>query len=165
VRVNSLFPALQAGSGLFHFFGHSNNFSIGTDVRLLNVYSDHIVPANWRRTPIAVVVGCIVNRWQGPTTTAVFVPFGLFAEDTGFVAGLGATGYMLSSESDSLARALYADDGHQGVLRLGDVLRRGLNAMAGSMPAERLWCFVLCGDPALTFDGLLPHHATLLQVR
>jgi hypothetical protein len=164
VRVNSLFPALQAGSGLFHFFGHSNNFSIGTGTKLLNVYSGHVAVENWRKTPIAVVIGCIVSRWQGPTETAVFVPFGLFAADTGFVAGLGATGYMLSSESDNLARALYAGDGHQGVLRLGDVLRRGLRRMAGRMPPERLWCFSLSGDPALTFDCLLPHHGTVLQV-
>jgi len=164
VRIGSLFPALRAGSGLFHFFGHANEQSLGgSSVRLL--YNANITPANWQKPTIAVIIGCRPNRWQSLTTTVSLLPCGLFAADTGFVAGLGATGFMLGDEGENLAVELYTNAAGQGRARLGDVWRRGLQRMAGSMPSERLLCYSLIGDPALTFDYTPPYGGTALSIQ
>jgi hypothetical protein len=153
VRTNSLFPALRAGSGLFHFFGHSNEVNLGfkTDEPGRLLHYTHISRTNWQKPTIAVLICCLANRWHSPyyTTTNSVVPYGLFADDTGFVAGLGATGYMLAEEGETLAVNLYMDAAEQGTLRLGDFWRRGLQSMAGTMPPERLQCYSLVGDPTL----------------
>jgi len=93
------------------------------------------------------------------------LPCGLFAADTGFVAGLGATGFMLGDEGENLAVELYTNAAGQGRARLGDVWRRGLQRMAGSMPSERLLCYSLIGDPALTFDYTPPYGGTALSIQ
>ena len=151
VRVSSLFPALRAGSSLFHFFGHSNELSLGGGSSRL-LYDTHILSANWQKPTIAVIMGCRPNRWQSLTTTVCIMPFGLFADDTGFVAGLGATGYMLPGEGEDLAVKLFADGGAPGISRLGDVWRRGLQRMAGETPAERVLSYSLIGDPTVVFS-------------
>jgi hypothetical protein len=150
VRVNSLFPALVSGSGIFHFFGHTNEQNLGGGYGKLLRNAD-ISSANWTNPVIAVVIGCRVNRWQSLTTTVCIVPCGVLAKNTGFVAGLGATGYFLASEGESLGAALYAQAVTNGTLRLGDALRDALRQLAPSAPPERLLCFTLDGDPALVF--------------
>ena len=150
VLANSLIPALRSGSGLFHFFGHGNNQTLGGGTDKL-LYMHNITSENWARPPIAVIIACVANRWQSFTATACILAYGLFAADTGFVAGLGATGYMLADEGEELAVSLYTDGAGQGAFRLGDVLRRGLQRSVGKVPTERLLCYSLIGDPALTF--------------
>ncbi|MFO7535678.1 MAG: C25 family cysteine peptidase [Kiritimatiellia bacterium] len=148
VRVNSLFPALNAGSGIFHYFGHANEVSLGgSNDRLL--YTNNISTDYWQKPTIAILIGCRPNRWQSLTTTVCIMPYGLFAADTGFVAGLGATGYTVASESEKLAVSLYSAAAEASTLRLGDMLRRGQRSMAGAIPPERLLCYSLVGDPAL----------------
>jgi hypothetical protein len=148
VRVSSLFPALVAGSGLFHFFGHANEQYLGkVETPLLS--NTHITVANWQKPAIAVLIACRPNRWQSLTSLICILPYGLFAADTGFVAGLGATGYMLGNEGEDLAVSLYEAAAEGSTRRLGDMLRRGQQAMAGAMPPERLLCYSLIGDPAL----------------
>ena len=156
VQAQSLFPALVSGSGLFHYLGHSNEQTLGgygaTYGRVLRntaTYNDFTGSA-WKPT-IAVVVGCRVNRWQSLTTTVCIVPYGLFAPGSGFVAGVGATGDLLMQESADLGVALYAQAAAHGTLRLGDVLKGGLQQMSGEMPRERLQSVSLIGDPALVF--------------
>jgi hypothetical protein len=107
--------------------------------------------ANWRKPTIAAIIGCRPNRWQSLTATICIMPYGLFAADTGFVGGLGATGYMLGEEGEDLSVCLYTDATDEGILRLGDVWRRSLQEMAGTIPAERLLSYSLIGDPALVF--------------
>lgn len=146
-RTEDLLPALRGGVGLFHFFGHTDEQSLGGEQRLLYYY--HADAANWQKPAIAVVMGCRPNRWQALTTTFVILPYGLFAAGSGFAACMGATGYMLGSEGEEIAVALYADACRRGVPRLGDMLLRGLRACAGTIPEERLLSFSLIGDPAL----------------
>jgi hypothetical protein len=150
VKTNSLFPALSAGSGLFHFFGHSDEQNLGGGSGKLLRNTD-ISIANWRKPTIAAIIGCRPNRWQSLTATICIMPYGLFAADTGFVGGLGATGYMLGEEGEDLSVCLYTDATDEGILRLGDVWRRSLQEMAGTIPAERLLSYSLIGDPALVF--------------
>ncbi len=150
VRINSLLPALTAGSGIFHFFGHTDEQNLGGGTSKFLRNSD-ITSANWQKPTIATIIGCRPNRWQSLTTTICILPCGLFANNSGFVAGLGATGYMLGDEGEDLAVCLYTDAAEQGTLRLGDVWRRALQRMAGTIPAERLLCYSLIGDPALVF--------------
>ncbi len=150
VRLNSLFPALSSGSGLFHFFGHTDEQNLGGGSSKLLRNAD-VAPANWQKPTIGIVIGCRPNRWQSLTATVCILPYGLFATNTGFVAALGATGYMLGSEGEPLAVSLYSNAAVQGTVRLGDVWRRGLQSQAGVMPAERLLCYSLIGDPALVF--------------
>ncbi len=162
VRVGSLFPALRTGSGLFHFFGHTNEQSLGGGADRL-LYNADISAANWTNPTLAVIIGCRPNRWQSLTTTVCILPCGLFAANTGFVAGLGATGYMLGNEGDGLAVGLYTEEAGQGKVRLGDVLLRGLRSRAGAMPGERLLCYSLIGDPALVYT--LPYRGTAVLVQ
>jgi hypothetical protein len=155
-QMDSLFPAFASGTGLFHFFGHTADQELGGgDYDLLDMdgYYDQndISSANWTKPMIAVVIGCRVNRWQSLTTTVPILPYGVLAPGTGFVAALGATGYQLEGEGQDLGVALYAQAAINGTLRLGDVLKNGLQQMAGEMPSERLQSFSLTGDPALVF--------------
>ncbi len=150
VRNDSLFPALQTGSGLFFFFGHTSNLSLGgSTVRLL--YLSDITLARWQKPPVAIVMGCIPNRWQSMTETVTFLCHGVFTANTGFVAGLGSTGNMLPNEGEELSVALLTETGGARILRLGDVMLRGVRGVAASQPPERLLCFSLVGDPALVF--------------
>jgi hypothetical protein len=148
-RVYSLFPAFTTGSGVFHFFGHSSDTVMGYNQNLL--IRSFISASNWTNAMIAIIIGCRVNRWQFITEDICILSCGIFAPNTGFVAALGATGYMLADEGESLGVALYSQAAANGTLRLGDVLKNGLQQMAGSMPPERLQCFCLTGDPALVF--------------
>ena len=150
IRLDRLFPALASGSGIFHFFGHTGELSLGGGSgRLLR--KDDISSDNWTNPTIAVVIGCRINRWPSPTENTCILAYGVFATNTGFVAALGATGYLLSGEGDDLGVALYSQAATNGTLRLGDVLKNGLQQMSGEMPRERLQCFNLTGDPALIF--------------
>ncbi|MEI6516088.1 MAG: C25 family cysteine peptidase, partial [bacterium] len=150
VKINSLFPALVAGSGIFHFFGHTDEQNLGGGTGKLLRNAD-ILAANWQKPAIGVVIGCRPNRWQSLTATVCIMPYGLFATNTGFVAALGATGYMLGDEGEDLAVSIYSNSASQGTVRLGDVWRRGLEGMAGTIPSDRLLCYSLIGDPALVF--------------
>lgn len=167
IRANTLFPQLQAGSGLFHFFGHTDEQNLGGGSgKLLSDGSPiTISSANWQKPFIGVVVGCRANRWHAPTTTVCIEPYGLFAPNTGFVAALGATGFLLADEGEELGVTLYSDSATNHTLRLGDVLRRAqqqtiahptLNPARLLYPESqdattRLLCFSLIGDPALVY--------------
>jgi len=152
VRLNYLFPSFVRGSGLFHFFGHTNEQQLGArgNGEQLLYYTD-ISSQNWQKPMIAVVVGCRVNRWQSPSPAPLILPYGVFLPGSGFVAALGATGYLGSEEGSALGVALYSQAAAQGTLRLGDVLKNGLQQMTAEMPPERLQTFCLTGDPALVF--------------
>ena len=157
IKVLYLFPSFANGSGLFHYFGHSNEQSLGnkpmSSGQQLLAYTD-ISSSYWQKPMIAVVVGCRVNRWHSPSTNASAVcilPYGVFLPGTGFVAALGATGYLDSQESADLGVALYAQATAHGALRLGDVLTNGLRQMTGEMQPSHLQSFCLTGDPALLF--------------
>ena len=161
-RKTFLFPALQAGAGLFHFFGHSNESSLGDGDRFLSIAN--IQPGNWRIPPTSVVIACRANRWHGLTPTQLILPFGLFATDTGFAGCLGATGNMRAREGEELAVALFTPDTGEQTVTLGKVWLRGMRSMAGKIPQERLLCFSLIGDPALRF-GVPPYPGTAVSVR
>jgi len=157
IFYTSLRPTLQSGAALFHFLGHSNEISLGGGVSRL-LYNTDITNNSWTKPTIAVVIGCRPNRWHSLslTTTLCILPFGLFAANVGFVAGLGATGYMLANEGEELAVNLYSGSGDtQGIRRLGDLWLRGMQHNKNAiykMPPERLLCYSLIGDPALMFD-------------
>lgn len=163
VRVNSLFPALQTGVGLFHFFGHGNETSLGGGTSRL-LYNENITAANWQKPTVMVAICCRPNRWQSLTTTVCILPYGLFASDTGFVAALGATGNMLADDGESLAGQLYSGGDMSGTRRLGDLWLRGMQRMADTLPSERLLCYSLIGDPALIFDEMSPAKGTVMRL-
>lgn len=165
IRNESLFPALRAESALFHFFGHSNEISLGGGRKRL-LSRTEIQPTNWRPPTIAVLMGCRLNRWQGLTQTVTILPYGLFAADTGFVGGLGTTGYMLGNEGEDLAVALYTDTNERDSLRLGDMLLRGIRNVHGTIPDERLLSFSLIGDPTLVVRAAqTPAAGTVILLR
>jgi hypothetical protein len=156
VWTGSLQPALQAGCGLFHYFGHSGDYSLGANGSTGLLLTNRITSANFQKTPIAVLICCRVNRWQYPTPSISAVsiaPYGLIATNTGFVAALAPTAYFQSTEGDALEYGLYQAAASNGTLRMGDVMLGGVQSLAalGSVPPERLQCFSLIGDPALVF--------------
>jgi len=157
VWTGSLQPALQAGCGLFHYFGHSSDYSLGANTGSQELFgTDRITSANFQKPPIAVFICCRVNHWHALATSLSAVslaPYGLLATNTGFVAALAPTAYFDSGEGASLEYCLYQAAASNGTLRLGDVMLGGLQglAAAASVPPERLQCFSLIGDPALVF--------------
>lgn len=167
VRVDHLLPDLVVGAGLFHFFGHANELRLGyrsANQSLLR--NTDISVSNWQKPTIAVLICCLPNRWHSPYTSTPngFLPYGLFAAGTGFVAGLGSTGYMLGKEGEDLAVSLYSGGGVPGTRRLGDIWLRGMRHMAGSTPSERLLCYSLIGDPALVFACTPPNPGTVILI-
>ncbi len=166
VKRDVLFPALQAGTGLFHFFGHSNKNSLGFKEPKLLLGSTDIKPTNWQRPTLAVLIGCQVNVWHYLTDYSVtLVPYGTFAKNTGFVAGLGSTGFFLAHEGAELGVHFYAEAAAQGTVRIGDALRMGLKKTMEDpvldpeqLPSlekehfrKRILSFSLVGDPALVY--------------
>jgi hypothetical protein len=147
---NGLLADLKAGAGIFHFFGHSSELDLGcySPWVLDNTF---ITSVNWTNPVMGVLIGCRINRWQALSSSGCIPVYGLFTPDTGFVAGIGATGYMLANEGQDLGVALYASAASNGTLRLGDVLRNGLQQMTGEMTPEQMQCVCLTGDPALVF--------------
>jgi len=180
VALTSLFPQLQVGAGLFHFFGHSNEQSLsGGNYRLLNNNGSYgastTISSNlWQKPTVAVFIGCRVNRWQSLTSTVCIEPYGVFATNTGFVAAIGATGDVLADEGEALGVTLCSVVASNQTFRLGDVLRQAqhdtiinppLNPNRLAYPdntgaTNRLLCVNLTGDPALLFS--LPANALYL---
>ncbi len=163
VRETSLFPALRAGAGLFHFFGHSNEQTLGDGSDRL-LYMSNIKPDNWRIPPIGVVFGCRVNGWHRLTSTQLILPVCLFEADTGFAGCMGPTGYMRASEEDAIAVAMFTPGPGEQTVTLGNMWLRGMRSMAGKIPQERLLCFSLIGDPAIRF-GVPPDPGTVFSVQ
>jgi hypothetical protein len=162
-----LLPAMRTGTALFHFFGHANENRLGyrasVDSLLRNT---DITPVNWQQSTIAVLMCCLVNRWQSPYTSTpnVFLPYGLFASGTGFVAGLGSTGYLVDTDGERLPMQFYAGGGAKGVRRLGDLWLQGMQNLAGDIPRERLLSVGLIGDPCLLFD-ITPDPRTIIILK
>lgn len=159
VKTGILIPEFKAGTGLFHFLGHSNKIRLGYSSSLL-YYTDFALN-DWHPT-IGVIMGCQANVWHWLTTSATFVPVALFEPDGGFVAALAAAGYLLADECEHLAVHMYTAAAEQGILRLGDLLNEGFrrNVMDPLDPnrlsypdnfniLERMQCLSLVGDPAL----------------
>lgn len=160
VKTNLLFPALSDGCGVFYYFGHGNKVRLGYAQSLL-YYSD-ISSANWTSPVIMMVLSCSGNVWQLLSSSATLMPYGLFAENTGFAASLGATGFLMGDESEELAVYMFEKAAQDGLLRLGDVYLAGLQAAfenpldPNRLPlpernqlTERLQCISLVGDPSI----------------
>ena len=168
VRENHLLPALRNGVALFHFFGHGSERGLGNSwnqpARLLR--SADITVANWGKPAIAIVMSCLPNRWQSPYTTTpeCILPYGLFVAGSGFVAGIGSTGYLATSDGENLPIDFYADLEKKGTHRLGDLWLQGIRKQASSIPRERLLSVNISGDPTLTFS-LIPDPRSIIIVK
>ena len=166
VRLNYLLPAMRAGAALFHFFGHANELRLGYRSGYDSLLSNtDITPAKWPKPVIAVFICCLPNRWQSPYTSTpdVLLPYGLLANGTGFVAGIGSTGYLVDTDGEAMGIQFYSGGG-KGTRRLGDLWLRGLRNLAGAIPQERLLSVSLVGDPALCFD-LIHDPGTAIIIR
>ena len=162
IRTNILFPALQEGCGLLYFFGHGNETKLGSGGRKLLYAYDDIVPANWDSPVIMMSLSCMGNVWHWLSESRTLIPYGLFAENTGFVAALAAAGSLMPGESEALGVAMFEKAEQERLLRFGDVYLAGLREVmenrlrssrlpppARNPHTERLLCISLIGDPAL----------------
>ena len=165
VRTDHLLPALRSGAALFHYFGHANEYRLGNmdGYHSLLRYTD-ITSANWQKPVIAICLSCRPNRWHGLVTASpnVLLPNGLFKTGTGFVAGIGPTGYQASGEGQALGIHLYSGT-DKGVHRLGDLWLRAQRNL-GYLSRERLLCFGIIGDPAVCFE-LIHDPATIFMIQ
>lgn len=158
-RDQQLFPALLAGSGLFHFFGHADeqDFGGGGIDSYSGLYpypllsNSDISSDNWQKPPILISLACRVNRWQSMSATVIIEPLGLVSPGTGFAAAIGPTGFLMAEDEESLETALYSTAAQEKTLRLGDVLRHGLQQVAATIPVADLQSVSLIGDPALVY--------------
>jgi len=172
VKTGILFPELKQGTGLFHFFGHSNRFWLGYDGGSNKMlYYNDFASEPWHPT-VGVIMGCHANVWHW-MTPSVIVPKGLFEPNGGFAAALGAAGYLLADEGELLADNMYSAAAEEGLLRLGDILNAGfrrtvanpLNPDRLGYPnnvdvMERMQCLSLVGDPALIIRHDVTHTGT-----
>lgn len=161
-KTNTLFPELTSGSGLLYYFGHGNKVRLGYAESLL--YYTDISSANWSDPVIMMILSCSGNVWHLLSSSATFIPYGLFASDTGFAASLGAAGFLLGDESEEMAVAMFDKAAQDGLLRLGDLHVSGLREAFENpldperlaLPernqlAERLLSISLVGDPAIVY--------------
>jgi hypothetical protein len=171
---NDLKPAFQSDLGSFWFIGHSDTtyFGEGSTNKLIEV--DLLKTNSWAKSPIAILMGCHLNRWQAlnvakPDDAAVG-PFSLFRSGGGFSAIIASTGYAWDGEVGVLGEAqrlaLYLSEasGSNGLYRIGDALCAAEQRLALYDPevnsllpysdpqpitAERLQSYSLVGDPAM----------------
>jgi Peptidase family C25 len=171
---NDLKPAFQSDLGSFWFIGHSDTTYLGNSQssteKLLEVAV--IRTNNWAKMPIAILMGCHLNRWQSLNANeSVFGPFSLFCKEAGFSAVIASTGYAWDGEIGALGEsqrlALYLSEasGSNGLYRIGDALCAAEQRLAVFDPqvntnllpnwdpepitAERLQSYSLVGDPAM----------------
>ncbi len=148
VRTASLLPALQRGAGMFYFIGHSGEQSLGDSGNKLLSHTQ-IVPTSWQKPTIAVILGCRINRWHSLTATQLLIPYGVFKKSSGFVAGLGSTGYISGSEAEEYGVSLFATLQRGNRQRLGDVILQASREQGQKIAANYLFGLGLIGDPAL----------------
>jgi hypothetical protein len=169
---NELKPAFQSGLGSFWFIGHSDTtyFGEGSTNKLIEV--DLLRTNNWDKCPIAILMGCHLNRWQSLNANeSVLGPFSLFRSGGGFSAVIASTGYAWDGEIGALGEsqrlALYLSEasGSNGLYRIGDALCAAEQRLAVFDPQvntnllpnwdpepitpERLQSYSLVGDPAM----------------
>jgi hypothetical protein len=169
---STLKPLLQAGVGSFWFIGHSSDTFLG-DGPLLDI--SKLKATSWSCNPIAVLMGCQLNRWQSmnvtnPDEATAFGPFSVFRAGTGFSAVFASTGYAWDGEVGPLGEtqrlALYLSkrSGTNDIYRIGDAICAAEQQLAiydplpdsllpywdpGPITAERLQSYSLVGDPAM----------------
>jgi len=174
VWQSELQPDLQEGDGVFWFIGHSGAQSLGGNAFSPLVKNSTLQITAWPRVPIAVLIGCHVNRWHLPAVAgadaASLGPFGVFLSGSGFAAALAATGYVADGvdrgegEGQTFARFLGEASATNGVYRIGDAVCLALRRLAVFVPEptefnlfpaaitpERLQSLCLTGDPALSW--------------
>lgn len=150
----SLLPAMRdTGSGILYYIGHSALYSLGyaPSSPLLGCYPgqlDDVKSTNWRLPPVAVFIGCQLNRWHLLTTTRNLATYGVLADGTGFAAAIAANGFVLPTDGDALGERFFALAQQHGTVRLGDALREALQEL-DYVQADRLQSILLTGDPAL----------------
>jgi len=166
--------ALQNGLGTFWYIGHSHTSYFGESSLKKLMYNDLLKTTSWTNMPLAILMGCHLNRWQALNISkpdaSSFGPFSVFRSGVGFSAVFASTGYAWDGEIGVLGEAqrlaLYLSEcsGTNGIYRIGDAIcaaeqRLALydpeinNLLPNSDPqpitAERLQSYSLVGDPAM----------------
>lgn len=161
-----LHPVLQAGASFFHFFGHTKETAIG-DVLVQgqgNFLSETQATANnWQHPPVALFMGCRVNRWQSMSTTKRIIPDGTRSVTSGFVAGIGNAGNVSAETCEAFSLSFYNSlTAKPNARRLGDMLLYALRANVNDYRPEELMAMSLYGDPTLIIS---PKPGTLFSIR
>jgi len=175
--TTKLKPAFQSGVGTFWYIGHSAETYMGNTPTEKLFEISTLKTTAWTNAPVAILMGCQLNRWQGMNTTTTndealsFGPFSLFRTGTGFSAVVACTGYAMdgntgaSGEAQMLAYYLATCSGSNGIYRIGDALCSALRQLALYDPPinadlrpyydpppitpDNLQSYSLVGDPAL----------------
>jgi hypothetical protein len=172
---SKLKAAFQSGVGSFWYIGHSADTYIGDSANNKLLEISTLKTTAWAHAPVAFLLGCHLNRWQGmnvanPLEASCLGPFSVFRQGTGFSAVVASTGYAadgnsgVSGEAQMLAYYLALHSGSNGVFRIGDAFCSALSLLSRYDPPinpirpyydpppitpERLLSYSLVGDPAL----------------
>ena len=151
-RTAHLLPALAAGVGLFHYFGHSNYKALGNSTLPDRCLIDDTHLSSWSFPPVAVMLCCNVGMWHANSTDQCLSCLGMQAAAGGFAATVSPTGVTLDSVGERFADAFYRFAERGGTLRLGDAWRDAVALLARyGYPMNYYAGIGLLGDPAIIF--------------
>ncbi|HKV06718.1 MAG TPA: C25 family cysteine peptidase [Thermoanaerobaculia bacterium] len=155
---SELVSRLNDGVGLFGYVGHGALDRLAAE-GLLQA-TDVAGLGNGSRLPVMTALTCIINRFELP----YFPPLGadLVRKAGGGAAAVWApSGLSFSNESRALGERFYLELVRPGGERVGEAIRRSLEAYAasGGLP-EVLDLYNLLGDPALRVKSPAPPPVT-----
>jgi hypothetical protein len=137
------------GASLLNYVGHGGLDRLASEGLLVTADAEAL--ANGERLPVVTALTCIINRFEVPG----FVPLGaaLVKNGAGGASAVWApTGLSMNAEAIVLGARFYSEHSSAPDERVGEIVRRSLEAYAGADRERSLLnVYNLFGDPALLF--------------
>jgi len=141
----ALLPALDQGSELLNYFGHSGILAL--DHNLLT-QKDVVAMANRDRMPFVVGMTCLMNRFEYPMYSSLGESL-VLQPGGGAAAVWSPGGYSFNAEATQLDDWLFQTLYQEGEARIGDATTSAIEAFIGEHgPVSETEVFNLLGDPA-----------------
>jgi hypothetical protein len=139
--------ALDEGTGIVNWVGHAGLDALAAE-RILTV-PDLADLQGSPHPPVFIGLTCLLNNFGFAYFTTLGEELALLPEG-GAVAVWAAAGLSENSQAERLGATFMATLDEEGPRRLGDMIRRAIDASAGpGMDREMVNSYVLFADPAL----------------
>ena len=141
------------GAGFIHYTGHGNATTIGSLSTKLLTATDVGRMSNATRPPVAVMLSCLVGRYEAPGVQSLSELL-LRKANGGAVAVWSASGMSRNAPATELAEAFYRAVVHEGSGTLGLAILRARRSLVGELSTKDTFAiYNLFGDPALRIAG------------
>lgn len=141
----ALLPALDQGSELLNYFGHSGILALDHNLLTQN---DVVAMANRDRMPFVVGMTCLMNRFEFPMYSALGESL-VLQPGGGAAAVWSPGGFSFNAEATQLDDWLFQTLYQDGEDRIGDATSSAIKAFIGEHgPVSETEVFNLLGDPA-----------------